>query len=89
MGEKAKNAEAALNESRAELAKLEKGIAKVKAEMAGKAQPTKQFWFERYKWFITSGGRLVIAGRDAHTNDNVVKKHSTPTPMCTGPRRSS
>ena len=75
VGEKAKNAEAALNESRAELAKLEKGIAKVKAEMAGKAQPTKQFWFERYKWFITSGGRLVIAGRDAHTNDNVVKKH--------------
>ena len=47
VGEKAKNAEAALNESRAELAKLEKGIAKVKAEMAGKAQPTKQFWFER------------------------------------------
>ena len=75
VGEKAKNAETALNESRAELAKLEKGIAKVKAEMAGKAQPTKQFWFERYKWFITTGGRLVIAGRDAHTNDNVVKKH--------------
>ena len=75
VGEKAKNAETALNESRAELAKLEKGIAKIKAEMAGKAQPTKQFWFERYKWFITTGGRLVIAGRDAHTNDNVVKKH--------------
>ena len=35
VGEKAKNAETALNESRAELAKLEKGIAKVKAEMAG------------------------------------------------------
>ena len=69
------NAETALNESRTELAKLEKGIAKIKAEMAGKAQPTKQFWFERYKWFITTGGRLVIAGRDAHTNDNVVKKH--------------
>lgn len=75
VGEKAKNAETALEESRAELAKLQKGIDKLKAEMAGKTQPTKQFWFERYKWFITSGGRLVIAGRDAHTNDNVVKKH--------------
>ncbi len=75
VGEKAKRAEEALTESRAELAKVQKGIDKAKLEAAGKAQPTKQFWFERYKWFITSGGKLVIAGRDAHTNDNVVKKH--------------
>ncbi len=75
IGEKAKRAEEALAESRAELAKVQKGIDKAKLEAAGKAQPTKQFWFERYKWFITTGGRLVIAGRDAHTNDNVVKKH--------------
>ena len=75
VGEKAKRAEEALTESRAELAKVQKGIDKAKMEAAGKAQPTKQFWFERYKWFITSGGKLVIAGRDAHTNDNVVKKH--------------
>lgn len=75
IGEKAKRAEEALEESRAELAKKQKGIDKAKALAAQKAQPTKQFWFERYKWFITSGGRLVIAGRDAHSNDNVVKKH--------------
>ena len=75
IGEKGKHAEEALNESRAELAKKEKGLEKQRAAMAGKAQPTKQFWFERFKWFITSGGRLVIAGRDAHTNDGVVKKH--------------
>ena len=75
VGEKAKRAEEALTESRAELAKVQKGIDKAKMVAAGKAQPTKQFWFERYKWFITSGGKLVIAGRDAHTNDNVVKKH--------------
>ena len=75
IGEKGKHAEEALNESRAELAKKEKGIAKQKAAMAGKAQPTKQFWFERFKWFFTSEGKLVIAGRDAHTNDGVVKKH--------------
>ncbi len=75
VGEKAKRAEEALEESRAELAKVQKGIDRARMEAAGKAQPTKQFWFERYKWFITSGNRLVIAGRDAHTNDNVVKKH--------------
>jgi predicted ribosome quality control (RQC) complex YloA/Tae2 family protein len=40
-------------------------------------KPTKRFWFEAYKWFITSGGKLVIAGRDARTNDQAVKKHLT------------
>lgn len=75
IGEKGKHAEEALNNSRQELAKKEKGIAKQKAAMAGKAQLTKQFWFERFKWFFTSEGKLVIAGRDAHTNDGVVKKH--------------
>ncbi len=75
IGEKGKHAEDALNQSRAELAKLEKGLEKQRIANAGKAQPTKQFWFERFKWFFTSEGKLVIAGRDAHTNDGVVKKH--------------
>ena len=75
IGDKAKRAKEALDESRAELAKLEKGINKAKALAAGRAEPTKQFWFERYKWFVTPQGRLVIAGKDAHTNDNIVKKH--------------
>ena len=75
IGEKGKHAEEALNQSRAELAKLEKGLEKQRIANAGKAQPTKQFWFERFKWFFTSEGKLVIAGRDAHTNDGVVKKH--------------
>ncbi|MBR2255693.1 MAG: NFACT family protein [Candidatus Methanomethylophilaceae archaeon] len=75
VGEKAKRAAEALEDRRAELAKKQKGIAKAKALAAGKAEPTKQFWFERYKWFITPQGKLVIAGKDAHTNDNIVKKH--------------
>ncbi|MCL2296206.1 MAG: NFACT family protein [Methanomassiliicoccaceae archaeon] len=75
ISEKAKRAEGALKESMVELEKRQKGIDKAKALAMSKAQPTKQFWFERYKWFITSSGKLVIAGRDAHSNDNVVKKH--------------
>ncbi len=75
VGEKAKSAENALEQSRAELAKVQKGIDRERALAAERAQPTKQFWFERYKWFVTTGGRLVIAGRDTHSNDNIVKKH--------------
>ena len=38
-------------------------------------RPTKRFWFERYRWFISSEGGLVIGGKDARTNDMLVKKH--------------
>jgi len=75
IGEKASRAEEALKESVEVLNKKEAGLAKTKAAMANRAQPTKQYWFDRYKWFITPTGRLVIAGKDAHTNDNIVKKH--------------
>ncbi|MDR0522867.1 MAG: NFACT family protein [Candidatus Methanoplasma sp.] len=74
-GEKASRAEEAARESEAELEKIMKGLDRAKALAMSRAQPTKQFWFERYKWFVTSSGRLVIAGRDAHSNDNIVKKH--------------
>lgn len=35
----------------------------------------RRLWFENYRWFITSDGNLVIAGRDAKTNEKVVKKY--------------
>ena len=31
--------------------------------------------FTNYRWFITSDGNLVIGGRDAESNDSVVKKY--------------
>ncbi|MCL1905132.1 MAG: NFACT family protein [Methanomassiliicoccaceae archaeon] len=75
INEKATRAETALKESEEILAKRQKGFEKAKALARTKAQPTKQFWFERYKWFVTSNNLLVLSGRDAHTNDQVVKKH--------------
>ncbi|SVC37394.1 uncharacterized protein METZ01_LOCUS290248, partial [marine metagenome] len=32
-------------------------------------------WFENYRWFITSEGEIAIAGKDATTNERVVKKY--------------
>lgn len=34
----------------------------------------KREWFEKYRWFHTSGGKLVVAGRDAKQNDLLVSK---------------
>ena len=35
----------------------------------------KKSWYERYRWFFTSDGFLVIGGRDAASNSAVVRKH--------------
>jgi predicted ribosome quality control (RQC) complex YloA/Tae2 family protein len=35
-------------------------------------------WFERYRWFFSTDGFLVIGGRDAETNEELVKKYLEP-----------
>ncbi|KAH9406608.1 hypothetical protein TYRP_013589 [Tyrophagus putrescentiae] len=35
----------------------------------------KVLWFEKFFWFISSEGYLVIAGRDAQQNEVIVKRH--------------
>jgi predicted ribosome quality control (RQC) complex YloA/Tae2 family protein len=35
----------------------------------------KQKWYERFRWFFSSDGFLVIGGRDAESNENIVKKY--------------
>ncbi|HLA21825.1 MAG TPA: NFACT RNA binding domain-containing protein, partial [Nitrosopumilaceae archaeon] len=35
----------------------------------------KREWYERYRWFFTSGGHLAIGGRDASSNSSVIRKH--------------
>ncbi|MCR4335710.1 MAG: NFACT RNA binding domain-containing protein [archaeon] len=35
-------------------------------------------WYEKYHWFFTSEGFLVVGGRDAKSNEQVVKKIMVP-----------
>ena len=35
-----------------------------------------KFWFEKFRWMISSEGFLIIGGRDATTNEIIVKKHT-------------
>lgn len=32
-------------------------------------------WFEKFRWFYSTSGKLIIGGRDATTNDIMMKKH--------------
>jgi len=33
-------------------------------------------WFEKFRWFISSDGFLVVAGKDAVSNEVLIKKHT-------------
>jgi len=43
---------------------------------ARKERKAKQPWFHKFRWFYTSEGLLVIGGRDATTNDIIIKKYT-------------
>ncbi|MBN1646213.1 DUF814 domain-containing protein [Candidatus Woesearchaeota archaeon] len=36
----------------------------------------KEKWFEEYHWCLTTSGKLMVGGRDATTNETVIKKHA-------------
>ena len=38
----------------------------------------KPYWFEKFHWFVTSENYLVLAGRDAQQNEQLVKKYLRP-----------
>jgi len=37
----------------------------------------KKKWFEKFRWFVSSEGFLVLAGKDASTNEILIKRHMT------------
>jgi predicted ribosome quality control (RQC) complex YloA/Tae2 family protein len=46
-----------------------------KALSVKKIERRKKKWFEKFRWFISSEGFLVLAGRDAGTNEILVKRY--------------
>ncbi len=75
---KIEGAENALKENLKKLHEL--GTKKEKLIMQKQKQERlkerKQDWYEKFRWFISSEGFLVIGGRDATSNEIVVKKHT-------------
>ncbi len=65
--EKAEKIKKAMASTRKKIEKKE-----VKSELW---KPSKRWWFEKFRWTLTSEGLLVIGGRDARSNDALVKKH--------------
>ncbi len=38
----------------------------------------KRKWYEKFRWFTSSDGHLVLGGRDAKTNERLAKRHMGP-----------
>jgi predicted ribosome quality control (RQC) complex YloA/Tae2 family protein len=84
--QKLEGAKAALEESRKKLVDVEAKIKKAEtlehvkpaeaAEELVKRKIKRKEWFEKFRWFISSDGFLVVAGKDAVSNEVLIKKYT-------------
>jgi predicted ribosome quality control (RQC) complex YloA/Tae2 family protein len=73
--EKLESVKEAIKKSKKELKKADKTLKRAKVKRAGPRPRRKKFWYERFKWFISSEDFLVIGGKDAKTNEMLFRKH--------------
>ena len=77
---KTKGAQIAIENTKKQLEDIK---AKKDVAMENIAVPKKRVkknlkWYEKLRWFLSSDGHLVIGGRDANSNESVVKKYLEP-----------
>jgi predicted ribosome quality control (RQC) complex YloA/Tae2 family protein len=63
-----------IEDTKKKIQKAEEGMIEFKKKNST-VKNRKKEWFEKFRWFMSSDGFLVIGGRDATTNDIVVKKY--------------
>ena len=69
----------AIENTKKEITKLESKKEIAIEELKEKQKPKEKRdlkWYEKIRWFISRDGYLVIGGRDANSNEQVVKKYS-------------
>ncbi|MCD6464012.1 DUF814 domain-containing protein [Candidatus Woesearchaeota archaeon] len=78
----------ALNLLKQKIERLEREIDLLKQESKSQIQDMqhvftmqkrKTFWFEKFRWCLLPGNVLILAGRDATTNEILIKKYAKPS----------
>jgi predicted ribosome quality control (RQC) complex YloA/Tae2 family protein len=80
-GRKFDGAQKAIVDTQTKIDELQKRL-KTETEAVKAEVPQKRHekaWFEKFRWFRSSDDFLVVGGRDATTNEILVKKHTEPT----------
>lgn len=72
---KIEGAKEAIIRTEEKLAKLAKQKLKIKVEAPKIKVVRKKEWYEKFRWFYSSEGFLCVGGRDATSNEIVIKKH--------------
>lgn len=75
---KLKGAREALDQTKKKLIFIQEKDLMIKKQHEDQRKPERIFWFEKFRWFISSDGNVVLAGRDARSNEQVVKKYLKP-----------
>lgn len=73
---KAKRIERAMKEVEAKITELKQKKAAEQKEKPLKKRPRE--WYEKFHWFFSSDGFLVLAGKDAKTNELLIKRYMEP-----------
>ncbi|MGV8162794.1 MAG: NFACT RNA binding domain-containing protein [Candidatus Nanoarchaeia archaeon] len=70
----------AIEETRKKLKKEAQELenAEIKSERQKKEKTRKKEWYEKFRWFKSSNDFLIIGGKDATSNEIVIKKHTDP-----------
>ncbi|VVB67286.1 Uncharacterised protein [Candidatus Norongarragalina meridionalis] len=77
---KAEGARKAIAENEAKLAKLPEFVEISRPKIRVKEMREKK-WFEKFHFFTTNGGFLVVAGKDAKSNELLVARHLEPSDL--------
>ena len=58
--------------------KAKKDVAMERISVPKKREKKNLKWYEKLRWFVTSDNVLVVGGRDANSNESIVKKYLEP-----------
>lgn len=72
---KLEGAKKALEDTKLKILDTQKKVDFITNEKKEKKLLPKKEWYEKFRWFLSSEGFFCIGGRDATTNDIIVKKH--------------
>lgn len=78
---KLKGAEKARRETQTKMEELQRHLKEKTEEVRGETKPKRRekAWYEKFRWFRSSDGFFVIGGRDATTNEILIKKYTEPS----------
>ncbi|MCC7572412.1 MAG: NFACT family protein [Candidatus Methanofastidiosum sp.] len=75
MKRKIDGARIAMENTEAKLLSLKEQEEELEVEKPKAIEKKAREWFERFRWFISSEGNIVLGGRDSSSNEVIVKKY--------------